>query len=422
LRVEEGAWTTEVLQATLEDGRLDARGRALATALTSGTIRRRLQLDHVISQFSKTPIEKMDREVRNVLRLGVYQIMHTRIPGYAACNSAVELIRRTPKAHASGFINGILRSVLRGLDSVEYPDPDEDPVGWISVTESHPRWMVRWWMEQRGFADTLAWCRANNRSPDAVIRINRLAADPAVFEDNTFVPCRYAPDGRIYRGEGNPARTTAYAEGMCSVQSEAAQLLTRAVIPAPGWDILDGCAGRGGKTTYLAELSGDEANIVAVDTHEEKLSMLMRHCERLGLQSIRTRSGDLRALPAPQAAMDLVLLDVPCSGMGIIGREPEARWHKTPGMLRTLPKLQRQLLWAGARWVRPGGFLVYATCSIAPEENGAVVEAFLRAHANFRPGHLDEELPGRYRNTMQLLPHVHGMDGSYAAVLRREHL
>ncbi len=361
----------------------------------------------------------MDPEVRNALRLGAYQILFTRIPGYAACNSSVELVRDAGNRRAPGFVNGVLRALVRGADDISYPDPGKEPVRWISVTESHPEWMVQWWMDRNGFEDTLAWCRANNRPPESVLRINRLRADPGDLEPLGVKPCAHAPDGFVYRGGGNPAEREAYRKGLYSIQSEASQLVTCAGGVDGAWRMLDGCAGRGGKSTYLAELSGDAGEVLAVDIYPDKLRVLEAQSERLGLKSVHTLSGDLRALEPISGSRDLVVLDVPCSGLGTIGREADARWHKSPEMLRDLPDLQLDLLRAGAPWVRPGGLLLYVTCSVAPEENLQVVEGFLQASEEFLPENIDAALPGTAGYTMHLYPHVHGTDGSFAALMRR---
>ncbi len=403
----------------MERGDFDPRSAALATELTSGTLRYRLRLDYIIAKFIPRTLDSLDPEVRNVLRLGTYQIGFTRIPEYAACSSSVDLMKRIGLHRAAGFVNGVLRNIARGMDSVEYPDPDRDPVSWISVTESHPAWMVRWSMKRLGFEETLAWCRANNQRPEPTLRVNRLIAEPSDFDPGDFTPCRYAPDGLIYRGGGNPADREEYRMGHYTIQSEASQLVTLAGGAEPGWKMMDGCAGRGGKATYLAELSGDRGEILAVDPYEDKLRALQAQCRRLGLRSIHTIVSDLQELDAIPGSRDLVLLDVPCSGLGTIGREADARWHKTPEMLSELPPLQGQLLDAGAQWVRSGGYLVYTTCSVAPEENERVVENFLSLSGEFAYAETAPTLPGWSRGQMHLLPHVHGTDGAFAAVLRR---
>ncbi|MFO7941857.1 MAG: methyltransferase domain-containing protein, partial [Bacillota bacterium] len=234
-----------------------------------------------------------------------------------------------------------------------------------------------------------------------------------------FVGCDLAPHGVIYRGGGNPADREEYRRGLYSIQSEASQLLTVAATPSPGDSILDACAGRGGKSTYLAELCDDRGRILAVDKYRNKLEFLNSEAKRLGLSSIEVLAGDMSVLEPPHELKDLVFVDVPCSGLGTIGREADARWHKTPQMLTEMPKIQKNLLGAASRWVAPGGLLMYATCSVAPEENEKVSEIFARDNSNFVPADMDSGLPGVSGHRMNLLPQEHGTDGAYAALFRR---
>lgn len=360
----------------------------------------------------------MDSAVRNVLRLGTYQIAFTRIPAYAACDSSVNLVRNLGSVRAAGFVNGVLRAVVRGLDDVAYPDPESEPERWISVMESHPLWMVRWHMGRFGFDETLRWCRANNRRPEPELRVNRLKTSPANLPEETFPPCEFAPHGVTYRGGGNPADREEYRRGLYSIQSQASQLLTLAAAPAPGNAILDGCAGRGGKSTYLAELCDDRCRILSVDNHKDKLQFLESEAGRLGISCIEALAADLSRLK-PDEDMDLVLLDVPCSGLGTIGREADARWHKSEQLLVDMPRIQGNLIRAAARWVKPGGLLLYATCSVAPEENEEVTEAFVRGDSDFYPVGINPDLPGVSGHRMNLLPQEHGTDGAYAALFKR---
>ncbi|MFP4201140.1 MAG: transcription antitermination factor NusB, partial [Clostridia bacterium] len=223
IEVERGGWATKILQKSLANSALETRGRALATELASGTLRHRLRVDHIISHFSSRPLDDMDSAVRNVLRLGTYQIAFTRIPAYAACDSSVNLVRNLGSVRAAGFVNGVLRAVVRGLDDVAYPDPESEPERWISVMESHPLWMVRWHMGRFGFDETLRWCRANNRRPEPELRVNRLKTSPANLPEETFPPCEFAPHGVTYRGGGNPADREEYRRGLYSIQSQASQ-------------------------------------------------------------------------------------------------------------------------------------------------------------------------------------------------------
>ena len=427
-RVEEGGWAAELLPRRLAASKLDERDRRFATELVNGTLRRRLQLDHVLAQLSKYPLEELDQAVRNTLRLGAYQIMHMRVPSHAACDQSVRLLRRVGPARATGLVNGVLRNLVRRRESIDYPDRDEDPAGWISVTESHPLWVVTMWIEELGFEETLRLCRANNEPATVQLRVNRLGDAPAEIPGQLRARgmqvsgCDMAPDGLHYSGGGSPFELPEYREGRVSVQSESSQMGALALGVRPGMRVLDACAGRGGKTTYLAEQMGDCGEIVAVDRHRFKLEALERDCDRLQLTIVRTLCADATDLPGDLGTFDAVLVDAPCSGLGILGRHPEARWQKGPKILQDMPVLQRKILDAVSSRVRPGGVLTYCTCSIARAENARVVQRFLQEQADYAPGALPptfapvaQSSPGM----LQMLPHVHGSDGFFIARLQR---
>lgn len=427
-RVEEGGWAAELLPRWLAASKLDERDRRFATELVNGTLRRRLQLDHVLAQLSKYPLEELDPSVRNTLRLGAYQIMHMRVPSHAACDQSVRLLRRVGPVRAAGLVNGVLRNLVRRRESISYPDRNADPAGWISVTESHPLWVVKTWIEEMGFDETLRLCRANNESATVQLRVNRLRDAPAEMAGQLRARgmevngCEMAPDGLHYSGGGSPFELPEYREGRVSVQSESSQMGALAVGVRPGMRVLDACAGRGGKTTYLAEQMGDCGEIVAVDRHRFKLDALERDCDRLHLTIVKTLCADARDLPGDLGTFDAVLVDAPCSGLGILGRHPEARWQKGPKILRDMPVLQREILDAVSSRVKPGGVLIYCTCSIARAENSLVVEGFLQEQANYAPGdlpHLFDPVAQASAGMLQMLPHVHGSDGFFIARLHR---
>ena len=427
-RVEEGGWAAELLPRRLAASKLDERDRRFVTELVNGTLRRRLQLDHVLAQLSKYPLEELDPSVRNTLRLGAYQIMHMRVPSHAACDQSVRLLRRVGPVRAAGLVNGVLRNLVRRRESISYPDRNADPAGWISVTESHPLWVVKTWIEEMGFDETLRLCRANNESATVQLRVNRLRDAPAEMAGQLRARgmevngCEMAPDGLHYSGGGSPFELPEYREGRVSVQSESSQMGVLAVGVRPGMRVLDACAGRGGKTTYLAEQMGDCGEIVAVDRHRFKLDALERDCDRLHLSIVKTLCADARDLPGDLGTFDAVLVDAPCSGLGILGRHPEARWQKGPKILRDMPVLQREILDAVSSRVKPGGVLIYCTCSIARAENSLVVEGFLQEQANYAPGdlpHLFDPVAQASAGMLQMLPHVHGSDGFFIARLHR---
>ncbi|MFO8060065.1 MAG: 16S rRNA (cytosine(967)-C(5))-methyltransferase RsmB, partial [Bacillota bacterium] len=427
-RVEDGAWASELLPGQLAGGDLDERDRRFVTELVNGTLRRRLQLDFLLGRLCRYPLEELDRPVRNILRLGAYQIMHMRVPAHAACDESVRLVRRTGPRRAAGLVNAVLRNLVRLGDSPGYPDREDDPAGWIAITESHPRWIVQTWLEEMGFCETLSLCRADNEAAGVDLRVNVLRISPGEAVDRLqkrrraeVAPCGLAPHGLQYSGGGSPFSLPEYDEGLISVQSESSQLGALALGVGPGMRALDACAGRGGKTTYLAQLMENAGEVLAADRHRFKLEVLGRECERLGVGIVRTLCADARELP-DVGSFDAVLVDAPCSGLGILRRHPDARWRKTPGLLERMPALQRQLLDSLSSLVRLGGHLVYCTCSISRCENEGMAEWFLREHPDFVPAEFPPGFPGfpdSPGGMLQLLPHIHGTDGFFIARFRR---
>lgn len=428
-RVEEGAWAGQLLQRRLDTSRFDDTDRRFTSELVYGTLRRRGELDFVLGHFCNQPLQRLDAPVRNILRMGAYQVMYMKVPSYAACSESVSLVKRSGPRRASGLVNGVLRSLVRGLEDIPYPDRDTQPALWISVKESHPLWMVERWLGEMGFDETLALCRRNNEPAPMQLRVNTCRTSTGELmemmngdEGSRVVPCELAPHGLNYRGGGSPFGGAEYREGLFSAQSEGSQLAVLALGVRPGMRILDACAGRGGKTSYVAELMGGDGELVAVDIHAFKLDVLKREFQRLGLSPIRTLAADVTTLAEDIGAFDLVLVDAPCSGVGVLGRYPEARWQKGPDLLNEMPELQGEILSSAALLLRPGGKLVYCTCSIFREENEDVLHDFLARHEGFDHEDFPSEFPqltGSSRGTVQLLPHVHGTDGFFISRLRR---
>ncbi len=429
-RVEEGAWASEVLRGLLKQGSFDVRDAAFITELAYGTLRRRLEMDYVIGRFSRYPVKDLDPPVRNILRMGLYQLLYMRVPAYAACDRAVQSARRAGHGRATGLVNGILRNVARSKNELKYPSCDEDPVQWISVRESHPEWVVRSLIADYGVKEALELCRANNQAPTVDLRVNRrrISRDDLrrrlADNDTAASSAQWAPDGLYWESSGSPHYLQVHRDGLVSVQSEGSQLAVVAAGAEPGIRVLDACAGRGGKTSYLGEIMDNCGDIVAEDLHQFKLKVALRECRRLGLDIVRTRCVDARS-PAPDSGQfDLVLVDAPCSGTGIFGRHPDARWHRDEDIAGRMQKLQREILASAARRVRNGGVLLYCTCSVLSAENEEVVRWFLQGNGDFDMEQFPSSFPAGLRKEAKqgmlgLLPHRHGTDGFFLARLRR---
>jgi 16S rRNA (cytosine967-C5)-methyltransferase len=414
----------------------DERDRALATDLVTGTLRWQRQLDHLIEHFAKRPIGKLDFDVLQILRLAAYQLLHLdRVPAAAAVNDAVAMTRRARKTSAAGLVNAVLRGLSRNMHRLPLPlrPPDGDPLPYLEVSLSHPGWLAHRWLGRYGFDATETWEKFNNAAAPLTIRVNRLKTDAETLtralegHGVAVEPARYAPDGLIVTG-GNPLRTPLAGTGQFFLQDEASQLVALLGAPEPGMKVLDTCASPGGKTTAMAAMAGDRAEIVATDVRSARVQLLRETVAASGAQNIRVLQADLEAgLPfAPE--FDVVFVDAPCSGLGTVRRDPDIRWRRTEGDLAPLADAQVKMIRNAADVVRPGGRLIYSTCSSEPEENERVVERFLDANSHFAQVDLRTAKPLGFDALAPVLdedgvlrtsPHRHGLEAFYGAVLRR---
>jgi 16S rRNA (cytosine967-C5)-methyltransferase len=421
-----------VVRPTLED----ERDRALATDLVTGTLRWQQQLDYLIAEFARRPIHTLDFAVLQVLRLGVYQLLHLdRVPAAAAVNDAVAMTRRARKASAAGLVNAVLRGISRNAHRLPLPKrpPDGDPLDFLAISMSHPRWLARRWAARYGFEGAEAWEQFNNNPAPLVIRTNALKTTPAelgrLLEQHGVVvePTRFAPDGLVVR-TGNPLRTPVAKSGLFFLQDEASQLVALLGAPEPGMRVLDACASPGGKTTAMAAMAGDRARIVAADVRTARVQLLRETVAASGARHIQIVQADVeRGLPFTRG-FDIVFVDAPCSGLGTVRRDPDIRWRRQETDLAALASAQATMLTHAASAVVPGGRLIYSTCSSEPEENEEVVDRFLKRHPGFVPIDLQNERT-RYQDALQpvldesgmlrTLPHKHGLEAFFGAVLRR---
>jgi 16S rRNA (cytosine967-C5)-methyltransferase len=413
----------------------DERDRALAGDIVTGTLRWRRAADHLVAHFAGRPTSKIDADVLEILRLSVYQLLHLdRVPASAVVDDAVDLARFARKTHATGFVNAVLRSLLRERHRLPLPARPESDAGraeavdYLGVTHSHPEWLVERWLGRYGLDAAERWVRFNNEPPHLALRANtlkttreRLAATLAA-DGIDATPARYAPDGLIV-SSGNPIRLK--GDGSFFVQDEASQLVTLAVDAQPGEHVLDLCASPGGKTAALAAAMQDTGVVVASDIRARRMRLLRATVAASGSRAIRivhvSSSGELPF----RERFDRVLVDAPCSGLGTIRRDPDIRWRRSESDLASLASNQIALLQRAANLVQPGGRLVYATCSSEPEENDGVVEAFLSARRDFRL--LDLRIEGHPllapllddRGFFRTLPFAHGLEAFFAAAILR---
>lgn len=424
LRVEaDGAFV-----ARLSGGRVPPDVARQVSEYVAGVTRQKRWLDFLVGQFYRGDVEALDPELRQVLRIGAYDLAVQGVPPHAAVDEAVAAARRLLHRGAAGLTNAVLRALARALRSGALPTPRTgDEADDLAVRHSHPTWMVRRWLARWGPEATRRFLLATNGAPryalrctagapglDALAeRLKDLDADPqpSAWLDDFLTVGRLQP---VLRGG-------LVKEGVCAVQDEAAGLVVRALDPQPGEAVLDGAAAPGGKAVYAALRMGGRGRVVAVDVSESKADLVRQSAERQGVAAtVEAVAADLTAW-APPTPFDRVLLDAPCSGTGVLAKRADLRWNRRPEDLAELAALQDRLLDAAAAAVREGGLLVYSTCSVEPEENGDRVASFLRRHPEFAPEPVGDAVPAALRDgdVYRALPHVHGTDGAFAARLRR---
>jgi 16S rRNA (cytosine967-C5)-methyltransferase len=435
LAVVSGGSDLPALVAAARTGLRDRRDAALMAEIAYGVERHRAAIDYLIDQVSSRPTARLDAEVLVVLRLSVYQLIHlSRVPAAAVVDDAVELTRRAGKRSASGLTNAVLRSISRRRRSLRLPErPADDShreqaLQYLSVTLSHPLWLAERWLDRLGFEAAEAWMRFNNTSAPLTLRANRLRTTPARLQEELEargVSTRrgaWAPDalivtsGDALAGDAN--------RGTFVVQAEASQLVTLLCGPAPGPRVLDTCASPGGKTTALAAES-PSAFLVACDVREKRMALLARTVATTGATTVRLVRADLqRPLPFT-AGFDCVIVDVPCSGLGTLRRDPDIRWRRSVAELPTFAAAQKAMLMHAAGAVLPGGRLVYATCSSEPDENQDVMEAFLRERPDFfrvPASAAHPQLPAAVVNAdgyLETRPDRHGLEMFFGGALQR---
>jgi len=429
----------------------DPRDQSLAAEIAIGTLRWRAALDYLIECFARRSIDDIDAEVLTVLRLSAYQLVHlNRIPPSAAVDEGVNLVREARKKSATGFANAVLRTFARQRDALPLPGRPDVAAGegerralalldYYSITLSHPRWLVARWLLRYGEAATEMWLRFNNREAPLTLRANLLkisVEDLAARLDEhgvTTVRTRYAPYGLTVTC-GNPIMTPLETEGLFVLQDEASQMVGLMLPVKEGNRVLDACASPGGKTTEMASEMGDHGLIVASDARARRVALLEQTVRRSGARCIRLTQADFTR-PAPFGPVfDAVLLDAPCSGLGTLRRDPDIKWRRREEDLPALATAELQMLQHAADAVRPGGFLLYATCSSEPEENEEVAARFLEARPDFEPADPERvrattpagprhasPLPLDSAGHLRTYPHAHDLEAFFAALFVRVH-
>jgi len=426
-RTEEGIFADTAL--ALARQKLDARDSAFLLELVYGTLRNRALLDWTLNRFSAKPVDTTDVWTRNILRLAAYQMLFLdRVPVSAAVNTAVELAKVHGNKH--GYVNGLLRGLDRKRSTIGQPD-HADPVVRLAVRYSHPLWLVRRWVARYGAEAAESLLQANNQPALLTIRANTLRTTRQALraaleaEGVAIAETDHAPTGLTILDTPQWLRTLqAYRNGWFVVQDQAAQLISLLLSPQPGETVLDACAAPGGKTTHLAELMQDQGAVVALELDASRMVKIRENSRRLGISSIATVQGD--ATTYHEGSYDRILIDAPCSGLGVLRRHPDGRWNKTEQTVDEHRSLQLRILQNCSSLLKPGGALVYATCTTAPEENEEVIAAFLaRTDGEFSVDDPRPYLPGQARMLVDAKGFFHTyplaleMDGFFGARMVR---
>ncbi|MEN8181173.1 MAG: 16S rRNA (cytosine(967)-C(5))-methyltransferase RsmB [Myxococcota bacterium] len=432
-RVERGgAYGDRALHAELGRSRLSHRDRALVTELVQGTLRFRGRLDYLLAQATQRNLRTLQARVVTLLRLGAYQIVFTgAIPARAAVDESVRCARAVGLERATGLVNAALRRLVDEHASISFPDLGRDPEGHLVHALSLPPWIAERWLELFGPEEAAALAGASNVVPPVCVRANRMRVDREALLSELrprhpqAMIGRLASDAIVLGRRGAPGRDPGFLAGRFTIQDEASQLVVEVLAPRPGERILDVCAAPGTKATALAERVGKAGEVLALDKSRSRLDQVARDARRLGLPHLRVRQADAsQPLRLGAHFFDRVLVDAPCSGLGTLRRHPDLRWRVRPEDPKRLSAIQQRILERAAAWLRPGGTLVYSTCTVLPEENEGVVEAFLAQQRDFRLVPADELPEGlrplaRGPGYVHTLPHRHDVDGFFIARLER---
>jgi 16S rRNA (cytosine967-C5)-methyltransferase len=438
----QGAFTDIALDRVLQTTELSDADRRLVTELVYGSVRRMRSLDALIDQLGKKKAHQQPPDLRTILHIGLYQLRYQeRIPASAAVNTTVELAKENGFKGLAGVVNGLLRQYDRLASSSsdlnqsnpKSNDPLQlpvEPIDRLGILHSFPNWMIEMWLEQLGVEETEQFCEWLNQSPTIDLRVNPLrvsieeveAAMQAAGVDVRRVS--HLPQAlRVVGGTGRIQQLPGFSEGWWTIQDSSAQLVSHLLDPQAGDVVIDACAAPGGKTTHIAELMADQGKIWACDRAASRLKKLKENSQRLQLQSIQISTGDSRNFPQFTNCADRVLLDAPCSGLGTLHRRPDIRWRITPETVQELSVLQGELLEQAATWVKPGGVLVYATCTLHPQENEEVIQPFLEQHSHWQIKQPSPDSPLSAFSTPQgwlkVWPHRYQMDGFFMVRLMR---
>lgn len=425
------AFSNIALNKELKGDKYNQLDKNLLTELVYGVLENLIRIDYIIGQFSSFDIKKMNSYTLDLLRLGIYQLLFLdKVPAFAAVNETVNLSKQYAKK-TTGFINGILRNVERNQNNIKMPNRNKNIVEYLSVVYSHPPRLIEQFLCYFDIEFVEELLKANNTRPELFLRINTLkisvedciqllVQDGCVVEKNPFID-----EAITVRGFNNIEETEVYKNGYIQVQDFSSMLVAKILDPKEGELVIDVCSAPGGKTTHMAQLMNNNGKIIARDIHQHKLELIKRNAKRLAINIISTEKFSGEDLDDNLIGkIDKVLVDVPCSGLGIIRRKPEIRYRKLDEDVISLSLLQSMILENASKYAKIGGEIVYSTCTIDPRENEEIIKVFLEKNKNFELVDINEKykkiIPGEHNGkTIQLYPNVHKTDGFFISKLKR---
>jgi 16S rRNA (cytosine967-C5)-methyltransferase len=428
-RVERSdAYLDKLLDAELRSDEMNELDKGLMNEIVTGVVRWQMKLDWVLTGFFHGNFTKAETNIKNALRVALYQILFLdKVPQSAAVNEGVEFIKRLRGQKVGDLVNAVLRNIIRNLENIRYPDPKEDRIRHLSVVESHPLWLVNRWVTRFGYDEAQQFLAANNKRPDLTLRVNRLKIQfdyyLSLLNQNQIQYTRSANLDFFVRvqhmtGIGS---SEMFRQGFFSVQDESGGLAVKLLDPQQGERVIDLCSAPGGKTTFIGELMKNIGEIISVDKYETRLNLVKNAVQRLGISNAHFIVADAATLQIPPG--DKVLVDAPCSGLGVLAKKPDAKWKREPEDIRDLVKLQRSILKNAATLVKPSGCLVYSTCTTEPEENTEITSDFLSNHPDFSVEPADQFVPREVVSSsgfIETFPHRNGMDGAFAVRFRKK--
>ncbi|SFL87337.1 16S rRNA (cytosine(967)-C(5))-methyltransferase RsmB [Pelosinus propionicus] len=423
------AYANIALVRELNRHKISDQDRRFITELVYGTIKAGETLDWMIGHYVTRSLNKVAPVILNILRMGMYQIFFlSKVPVSAACNQAVELTKKYGHTGTVKFVNAVLRNAGRGPEKVIYPDREKDIVKFLALKYFHPQWMVGRWVKRLGADAAEELCQINNVTPALSLRTNTLKntreelLDVLNQEGVSAEASVWTPEGIVCHSYPALSTLKSLRDGLFQIQDESSMLVAHVLAPKPGEFIIDACGAPGGKSTHIATLMENKGRVLSTDVYEHKLVLTKENAQRLGLTIIDVQSLDATTLGDHYTRQaDKVLVDAPCSGLGVLRRKADSRWRKTEDMFKELPILQMAILKSAAECVKLGGTLVYSTCTTEPEENQEVVDNFLKENPDFALQHAGEMFPVTENKAemVQLWPHIDHVDGFFISRLVR---